>query len=135
MRYYVRMLDGQVDSKPFPLSSDESESPNIHWGIDQMKKNDFLPCQITFDPVTEEPDYENPQVYENMVEYTGKLLSETKRKQLYNQEQDKRRQAEYPTITEKVDAIWLAFVDSDLALLEYISEKIRLINEKYPKET
>jgi len=134
LRYYVHMLDGQVDSKPMVVSESQSESPNTSWGIDQMKKNDMLPCEINYDPATEEPDYENPKIYENMVEYIGKPLSEDKRKQRFNQEQDKRRQAEYPSLEEKVQALIEFGTMNDDTLLKSVKLRIEAVDKKYPKE-
>ena len=134
MRYYVHMLDGQVDSKPMVISENPTESPNTSWGIDQLKKNDMLPCEINFDKETEELDYENPKIYENMVEYVGKPLSDEKRKQLSNIEIEKKRQREYPTIAEKVEALWKYSCYNDQSLLNFLSTRIEDIDKKYPKE-
>lgn len=135
MKFYVYMLDGQVDSRPIPISGNPSESPNTSWGLDQLKKNNMLPCEINYDPTTEEPDYENPQIYENMVEFVGKSLSEAKRKQLFNQEQDKRRQSEYPSITDKVEALFTYCTTNDRSGLDALVLWIQSVNDKYLKET
>lgn len=134
MKYYVHMLDGQIDSRPIVMSESPTESPNTSWGVDQLKKNGYLPCELNYDAETEEPDYENPKIYENLVEYLGRPLSEEKRKFIFNQEQDKKRQSEYPTISEKVEALWIYSTYNDQSLLNILSNRIKSIDDKYQKE-
>jgi len=128
------MLDGQVDSKPMEISSSSTDSPNTSWGLDQMKKNGYLPCVINYDPLNEEPDYANPKISEDVVEYFGKPLAEDKRKQRFNQEQDKRREAEYPTISDKVEALFEYVANDDKTGIEALKLWINAVNEKYPLE-
>lgn len=133
MKYFVYMLDGQVDSKPLPMSGNPSEAPNEFWGIDQLKSNGYLPCEINYDPATEEPDYENPRIYENLVEYIGKPLSEQKRKQLLNTEIEKMRKLEYPSRDEMIDAMWEFLISGDKSFMDNVQERIKAVKNKYPE--
>ena len=135
MRYYVRFQDGKIDSQPIVMSESSTESPNASWGIEQLKLNNMLPCQLSYNPMTEELDYDNPKVYENMVEFLGKPLSEENRKQLFNHEQDKKRQAEYPTTLELIVALWEDFIENRPEASKELQLKRLAIKKKYPKET
>lgn len=46
MKYYIRVKDGQVIEGPKAMPSGETESPNIHWGKEQLKLNGILVADV-----------------------------------------------------------------------------------------
>lgn len=68
-RYYVTLIDGQVVHKPMEIGTNHSDSPNIYWSEEQMKLNNFVEVDVTYDPVAESIDIDSPIIGTDTVAY------------------------------------------------------------------
>ena len=133
MRYYVHVENGLVTSGPHSLSSSESVSPNVHWGLEQMKLNGYLPADLSHDPMTEKIDYANPVVTEDLVVYNRIPLSGSESQEKANKEADRLRRSEYPSIEETLEAVYESLAFNDDTKLQAIVLKRSQVDAKYPK--
>lgn len=76
--HYIILQNGQVFGPPRPISTDQSESPNIYWESAQMALHNFVAVDISYDPTVESLDLDNPVISDgNKVTYTKTTLSLT----------------------------------------------------------
>ena len=136
MKHYVKVIDGKIVEGPKEISNSESDSPNTNWGNQQMSLNDFFFVDLSHDPMTEKIDYENPMIIGDgsvyQVSYPRIPLSDTSKTDLHNDEQLKKREAEYPTVQEYVKAMWLEMTKGDASLTNELMSRIQATDEKYP---
>lgn len=129
---YVKVIDGLIVEGPKEVSSNESDSPNVHWGSEQLKLNNIFFVDIDHDPLSEKIDYANPVITKESVTYSRISLSASEVITVSNDSATKKRLLEYPTFEEKLNALWEYIANNDQSSLNNLNNRINQINNKYP---
>lgn len=133
MRYYVHFIDGRTLGAPIALSSDPTASPNVHWGLEQMKLNGYMPALVNFDPALEKLDYQNPLITSSSIIYNTIPLSQEEKDKYSNIQSDAKRNIEYPSIHDLTVALWELIIEKRPEASQQLQNKRLEVKAKYPK--
>lgn len=129
MRYYVRLSEfGAVIGYPQVLSNNPSDSPNEQWSDEQLKKNGIIIVDIDCDDMIERIDFDHPIIDNGKVTYNTVPLDNSD----FNKKQLEAREAEYPSVKDKTDAMWQMMVEGHPDACDVIQIKIHEVDKKYP---
>lgn len=136
--HYVKVEKGIIVDGPRELSQSESDSPNVHWGPDQLRANSWFEVDLTHDPLTERIDYANPNINGDYVSYPRLPLTESESKSLFNKAAIISRIKGYRdggcSIEELTVALWELVVEDRHESAEAIQKIRELIKAKNYKK-
>lgn len=132
--YYVKVVNGVIVEGPKELSNSDSDSPNIHWGANQLALNGYQLVDISYDKSTQKIDLANPVITDGIVSYNRTTLTTKEKDDVYNSQQDKKIEAELPSMEDMVKALWENVVNGDKTLSDSLFSIITSVKQKYPKK-
>lgn len=133
-RFYVKVVDGKVVDGPHPMSSSESDSPNVNWGPEQLKLNNIFIVNLDHDPLTQVVDYTSPKITKDAVTYPILSLPDDQKIINTNKSLDENRRREYPSTDELIIALWEKVVEERPEYADKL-QKLRVdVKLKYPKQ-
>lgn len=131
---YVKIENGKIVEGPKNISSSESDSPNIHWGYNQLKANGYFIVDLAHDPMTEKIDYANPVITEDAVIYPILHLNASEGNAEWNKRAIFMRSLEYPPINEIIVALWEKVIEGRPESADLLQEKRLAIKSKWLKK-
>ena len=131
MKNYVKVENGVVVKGPIGMSDDPTQSPNIYWGDEQLRKNGFFLVDIDYDKNIEMLDINNPVITNDEVAYKRIPLSIGDLDKLDQINRLRNVEIEMPALKEMVNALWDKIINGDSSKADELNNKIISVKQKY----
>ena len=132
--HYVKIKGGQVVEGPIQLSASESDSPNVHWGDDQLRANGWFAVDLSHEKLYERIDYEHPIINGDTISYPRIPLTMDEHVDKWNKKADQNILSEMPSFDELTLALWELIIEDNPERSEKVKAIMETLRTKYYKK-